>query len=150
MKAKAILFGFATWWGISLVFGGALFVSFRTLNDDVLITFKPAFLILGLAGGILASFLTGYVAGRIAKCAEFTHAAIAGAIVAALGLTFRFQVSTDTFAISPRPGWHNGYRLGVESFGFACALLGGWLAHRRNERKMSNNPLQPTRASARG
>ena len=143
MKAKAILFGLAAWLIVSVAFGGLFFVSFRTLPDDVLTTFKPVFLILGLVSGILASLLAGYVAGRVAKVAELAHAGIAGVIAAALGLTFRFQVSTDTFTISARSGWHNGYRLIVEATGFACALYGGWLASRRHEREMSK-ALQPT------
>jgi len=115
LKVKAIVLGFLSYLGVSIILGGVLgFITSMSVMksgefdprdpesmkamqaamfDDS--TYQIGLLLLTLVGGLLA----GYVAAKTAKVAELTNALFIGYISIALGLIF--TLVSD----SPMPLW---------------------------------------------
>ncbi len=83
----------------------------------------PAFYLPGALIGLAFTALGGYIAARIARRAELLHSGATGV----LSMLFGFVLFEDAYVPSMRWFLWLGLALTIPA-----ALLGGWLAHRKN------------------
>ena len=137
MKIKAIIAGMCACLIAKLV-GLIVLISTDTLLSPAIRNVTIALYYLQVGAGVASVFLGGYVAGRVAKYKEVTQAVIV--FIALLGLGYALPLAFPRLAY---PQWQL-FQVALVSVRFADAVLGGWVAKRRNEK--SNHTIDLTAA----